>query len=626
MSGSSHPKRRVATLTLAALGVVYGDIGTSPLYALREALSEQHGIPVTVESVLGVMSLIFWSLVMIISIKYVTFVMRADNHGEGGILALTALITPGGSMRSSRRVLVLLGIFGTALLYGDGAITPAISVLSAVEGVRFVTPAFEAYVIPISIVIIVALFSIQSRGTATVGKLFGPVMLIWFAVLAVLGAIHLADAPEIFLAVNPIHAVGFFTEYTTRALVAMGSVFLVVTGGEALYADMGHFGHRPIRLGWFAIVGPALLIHYFGQGALVIARPETIENPFFLMAPGWALVPLVFLATVATIIASQALISGVFSLTLQAVQLGFAPRVDIAHTSHTERGQVYLKTINWVMMTACIGLILGFRTSSNLAAAYGVAVTATMAITAVLFGGFARERLSWSFPKTLAVVGVFFAIDLLFLSANLLKIPHGGWFPLIAGTAVFILLTTWKTGRRLVYERSGRGRQPLNQVITSLTKAHLPHVPGTAVFLSPNPNEVPPAFLANLRFNSVLHEDVVFLSVKTTDAPIVHQAERETVESIVNGDFHHVTLRYGFMEEPDIPRDLASIRHPKVSFDPEHTFYFLAKESLRLTEAPGMARWRERLFRLLHDNATSAADYFQLPRHRTVEIGVPVDI
>ncbi len=625
MSQPPHNNRLVA-LTVGALGVVYGDIGTSPLYAIRETLSEQHRIPVTAESVLGVMSLIFWSLVMIISLKYVTFVMRADNHGEGGILALTALITPRGSPRPTRRILVLLGIFGTALLYGDGAITPAISVLAAVEGVRFVTPAFEPYVIPISIVIIIALFSIQSRGTATVGKLFGPVMFTWFVVLAGLGMIHLADAPEIFRAVNPLHAVGFFTNYTTRALVAMGSVFLVVTGGEALYADMGHFGPRPIRVGWFTIVGPALLIHYFGQGALLIARPETIEHPFFLMAPEWAVVPLVILATMATIIASQALISGVFSLTLQAVQLGFAPRVNVAHTSQTEKGQVYLKGVNWLLMVTCIGLILGFRSSSNLAAAYGVAVTATMVITAILFGGYARERLNWSLLKTLLVVGGFFVIDIMFLMANILKIPHGGWFPLVAGVMVFTLLTTWKTGRRLVYERSGRGRQPLDRVIASLAESRTARVPGTAVYLSPNPGEVPPAFLANLRFNTVVHEDVVFLTVQTTDTPLVHRAERDEIESNINGDFHHVTLRYGFMEQPDIPRDLSTIRHPKVSFDPDHTFYFLAKESLRVTELPGMAKWREQLFRVLHANATSAADYFNLPRSRTVEIGVPVDI
>lgn len=626
MSQAAHTgNKRIAALTLGALGVVYGDIGTSPLYAIRETLTEEHGIPVNETSVLGVLSLIFWSLVIIITIKYVTFVMRAHNHGEGGILALTSLIIPRSKPGRTRQALILLGLFGTALLYGDGAITPAISVLSAVEGLRFVTPTFDPFVIPISIAIIVALFAIQSRGTGVVGRLFGPVMVIWFAVLALLGLIHLSDAPRVFMAVNPAHAVGFFFNYTTRALVAMGSVFLVVTGGEALYADMGHFGLRPIRLGWFTIVGPALLIHYFGQGALLISDPSAIEHPFFLMAPEWAVVPLVILATMATVIASQALISGVFSLTLQAVQLGYSPRVDIAHTSSTERGQVYLRGVNRVLMFACIGLILGFRSSSNLAAAYGLAVTGTMVITALLFGAYARESLGWSWAKVVPIVGLFLLIDVSFLAANVLKIPDGGWFPLVAGLVVFTLMTTWKTGRRLVYSRAGRGRQPVAAVIRSLSQNPPPRVQGTAVFLTPNADEIPPAFLANLRFNNVVHEDVVFLTVETAEVPTVLPAEREVVRSFTN-DFHHVALRYGFMDEPDVPRDLGSLRLKHVAFDPDHTTYFLAKESIRITEHPGMAMWRERLFSVLHRNATSAADYFNLPKNRTVEIGIPIEI
>jgi KUP system potassium uptake protein len=625
VENGTHTHARVLPLALAALGVVYGDIGTSPLYALRETLSEEHGIPVTAASVQGVLSLIFWSLILIITVKYVSFVMRADNHGEGGILALTALITPITRPSTRRRWLILLGLFGTALLYGDGAITPAISVLSAVEGVGFITPAFEPYVIPIAVAILIGLFTIQSRGTGMVGGMFGPIMVVWFLVLALLGIIHLADAPAVFGAINPAHAVKFFTENTTKAFVALGSVFLVVTGGEALYADMGHFGARPIRLGWYTMVLPALLIHYFGQGALLIAEPEAIEHPFFRMAPGWALVPLVVLATMATIIASQALISGVFSLTLQAVQLGYSPRVNIEHTSATEKGQVYLPTINWVLMLTCIGLVIGFRSSANLAAAYGVAVTATMVITALLFGLYARDRLGWSNGRIGAVVGGFLVLDLAFFGANILKIPRGGWFPLASGLVVFTLLTTWKTGRALLYERTGRGRQPLARVLASLSRHDAPRVPGTAVFMTPNPGEVPPAFLANLRHNHVLHEDVVFLSVRTEDVPHVLAAERDEAADLGNG-FHQVTLHYGFMDEPDIPEALEAMLDDTVSFDPMYTTYFLARESVQVTELPGMQQWRERLFLLLHRNATSAASYFRLPPDRSVEIGVSVEL
>jgi KUP system potassium uptake protein len=612
-------------LALAALGVVYGDIGTSPLYALRETLSEQHRIPVTEDSVIGVLSLIFWSLVLVIAIKYVTFVMKADNHGEGGILALTSLITPRDGGTGNRRWLVLLGLFGTALLYGDGAITPAISVLSAVEGIEVVTPRFTPFVIPIAIVILIALFAIQHRGTGTVGKMFGPIMVVWFATLTLLGIVHLADAPQVFQALNPVHAIGFFATYTSRAFVALGSVFLVVTGGEALYADMGHFGPHPIRLGWFTVVMPALLIHYFGQGALLLSRPDSIEHPFFLMAPEWAVIPLVVLATLATIIASQALISGVFSLTLQAVQLGYSPRVRISHTSETERGQVYLASVNWILMMACIGLVLGFRSSTHLAAAYGVAVTATMVITAVLFGVLAHEIWHWSTTRVVILVGAFLVVDLAFFGANLLKIPAGGWFPIVAGLAVFLLLTTWKRGRELVYRYTARGRQPLAAVIENLEHDGTPRVPGTAVYMTPNLGEVPPAFLANLRANHVLHEDVVFLSVKTADVPHVLPAERDRLVN-VTGAFHQLTLTYGFMDEPDIPTDLSRIMDRTVSFHPAHTTYFLARETVRPTARPGMAIWRERLFAILHRNATSAAEYFQLPTERTVAIGDVVEI
>jgi KUP system potassium uptake protein len=626
VKAESHARQgKTVGLAFAALGVVYGDIGTSPLYALRETLSEQHNIPVTETSVVGVLSLIFWSLILVIAVKYVTFVMRADNHGEGGILALTSLITPRNGATGNRRWLVLLGLFGTALLYGDGAITPAISVLSAVEGIEVVTPTFTPFVIPIAIAILIGLFAIQHRGTGTVGRMFGPIMVVWFFTLTVLGVVHLADAPQVFRALNPAHAIGFFTTYTSRAFVALGSVFLVVTGGEALYADMGHFGPRPIRLGWFTMVMPALLIHYFGQGALLLSHPESLEQVFFLMAPEWARIPLVILATFATIIASQALISGVFSLTLQAVQLGYSPRVRIAHTSETERGQVYLASVNWILMAACIGLVLGFRSSAHLAAAYGVAVTATMVITAILFGVLAHEHWRWSTARVVTLVGAFLVIDLAFFGANLLKIPAGGWFPLVAGLLVFLLLTTWKRGRELVYRYSDRGRQPLGAVIENLERSGAPRVPGTAVYMTPNPGEVPPAFLANLRANHVLHEDVVFLSVKNAEIPHVLPAERDRLVN-VTGAFHQLTLTYGFMDEPNVPVDIARIMDKTVSFDPDHTTYFLARETVRATSRPGMSIWRERLFAALHRNATSAAEYFQLPAERTVAIGDTVEI
>ncbi|MDH4118205.1 MAG: potassium transporter Kup [Acidimicrobiia bacterium] len=622
---SSHQSTRTLPLALAALGVVYGDIGTSPLYAMREAFAEEHRIAVEPEAILGVLSLIFWSLVIVITVKYVVFVMRADSRGEGGILALTSLIVPSTPRSRGARVLLLLGLFGTALLYGDGAITPAISVLSAVEGLKIIAPSLEPIVLPGAVVILVGLFAVQRRGTGTVGKVFGPVMVVWFITLAVLGAIHLGDAPSVFEAVNPAHAVSFFAEHTGRAFAALGSVFLVVTGGEALYADMGHFGARPIRIGWFTIVFPSLLIHYFGQGALLLAHPEAIEAPFFLMAPGWALVPLVLLATAATVIASQALISGVYSITLQAIQLGYAPRARITHTSATEHGQVYIANVNWVLMLACIALVIGFRTSGNLAAAYGVAVTATMVITTILFAVYARHALGWSWAPLAALITLFGVIDLAFFGANILKIPAGGWFPLVGGLCVFVLLTTWKTGRSLVYDRTMRGRQEIRPLVESLRGSQFPRVEGTAVYMTPNSNEVPPAFLANLRANHVLHDHIVFLSVTTEPVPHVHASEREEVIDL-GGGFHRVTLAYGFMDDPDVPSALKALVGVSVSFDPDHTTYFLAREAIKVTTLPGMASWRERLFVFLHRNAASAARYFGLPDRRTIEIGVSVEL
>jgi KUP system potassium uptake protein len=611
-------------LTVGALGIVYGDIGTSPLYSIRETFAEVHRVPVTRSSILGVLSLIFWSLIVIITIKYVTVVLRADNHGEGGILALTALVAPSEEDRRRRNKLVLAGLFGAALLYGDGAITPAISVLSAVEGVEVAAPGLARFVVPTAIAILVGLFSIQSRGSEIVGRFFGPVMVVWFAVLALLGLVHVIDHPSVLAAVNPIYAFRFFVEFTSRAFIALGGVVLVVTGGEALYADLGHFGAAPIKRGWFAVVLPALVLNYFGQGALLLADPEAISSPFFLLAPEWAIYPLVGLATLATVIASQALISGVFSLTHQAIQLGFSPRLEVRHTSAASHGQVYLPLVNWALLAACVGLVWGFGSSANLAAAYGIAVTTTMIITTVMIGVFAAEHWKWSRTKLAALIGLFLVVDLTFLSANVIKIPHGGWFPLVAAALVFYVMTTWRTGRRLLSFKLKRARQPIKAMIASLARSNVHRTEGTAVYLFPNPGNVPPAFLANLRHNEAVHESVVFLAVTTSDMPRVPRARRDEVTHL-GSRFYQVTLSYGFMEEPDVPTELGHLI-AEVAFDPQHTTYFLGKERVVSNPDEGMNGFRERLFDFMHRNARSAADYFKLPTDRVIEIGVPVEI
>jgi KUP system potassium uptake protein len=619
------PRGALLPLTIGAVGVVFGDIGTSPLYSLRETFAESHGIPVDDTTVLGVLSLIFWALVIVIAIKYVGVVMRADNEGEGGILALTALVAPTPEARLRRVGLVGLGLFGAALLYGDGAITPAISVLSAVEGLELAAPDLAHFVVPIAVGILVALFAIQNRGTHVVGRLFGPVMLLWFGTIAVLGLLNAAGNVEVVAAVNPWYAVEFFSAHTGRAFLALGSVVLVVTGGEALYADMGHFGVRPIRRAWFFVVMPALLLNYAGQGALVLDDPEAVSSPFFLLAPDWALYPLIALATAATIIASQALISGVFSLTHQAVQLDFLPRMDVRHTSATAFGQVYVPSVNWWLLVACVGLVVGFRTSANLAAAYGVAVTATMFITSILIGVYAREHWGWSKARTRAVVGGFLVVDLAFLGANLVKIPDGGWFPLLLGAVLYGLMRTWRAGREHVAKALRRGEQPLRALVESLArKPGLRRITGTAVYLFPNPGRVPPAFLANLRHNEAVHESVVFLAVRVETTPRVPRARRESVVHL-GSRFFEVTLRYGFMEEPDVPFELRQLM-AEVAFDPLHTTYFLGKETPVAAPGVGLGSFGENVFRYLHRNARSAAAYFKLPNDRVIEIGTPVDI
>ena len=619
-------RSRTAALALGALGIVYGDIGTSPLYAMRETLNHaDHPLGITEANVLGILSLVFWALVLVISVKYLWLILRADNNGEGGILALAALLRPPTERNARRRTtLVLAAIFGCALLYGDGMITPAISVLSAVEGTKLVSPTLSRFVVPLAVGILIALFLVQKRGTGAIGRAFGPVMVLWFGVLGLLGVLQIAENPSVLRALNPAYGATFVVDNAWIGFLALGSVFLVVTGGEALYADMGHFGARPIRWAWFCVALPGLLLNYLGQGALLLADPSAIDNPFYRLAPEWALVPMVALATSASIIASQALISGVYSLTAQAVQLGYIPRLRIRHTSAHERGQIYVPTMNWALMVACIALVVGFRSSSNLASAYGLAVTATMAVTTALFFVVLRERFGWPLGRTVVVCGSLLVIDLVFLTANVLKIPDGGWFPLAVGIALFTLMTTWRTGRRLVAERLLVGRLPLERFVASVMRKEPVRVPGSAVFLFSTPRVTPPSLLANLRHNSVLHERVVVLSILTEDVPSVLPVRRFTVED--HG--HHiygVVAHYGFMEEPDVARDLDMIA-TRLGLDLATTTYFLGRENLRVTDRPGMAAWREHLFLVMSRNATSAAQYFGVPIDRTVEVGIAVEL
>jgi KUP system potassium uptake protein len=625
--GGEPRGRYLFKLSLGALGVVYGDIGTSPLYSLRECFHHSTGIRPTPENVLGILSLIVWSLILVVSVKYLLFVMRADNRGEGGILALLALVAPprAGVPRGTKRALALMAVFGAALLYGDGMITPAITVLSAVEGLNVATPFFEPYIIPISIVILVGLFLVQSRGTAAIGSIFGPVMLVWFISIAGLGLAEAVGKPGVFMAVLPHHAVRFMFEHGYLGFLVLGSVFLVVTGGEALYADMGHFGRRPIRSAWFAVALPALLLNYFGQGALVLRDPTAVENPFYRMAPGWALYPMVALATAAAVIASQALISGAFSLTRQAVQLGYSPRVDIEHTSEREIGQIYIPGVNRLLMVACIALVLGFRSSSNLAAAYGIAVTGTMAITTVLFYFVARERFGWTFWQAGAPAAFFLVIDMAFFLANATKIEHGGWFPLLVGAGVFTAMTTWKTGRQILSRRLMETTLPIDLFLEDVRRNSPTRVPGTAVFMFGNPTGVPPALLHNLKHNKVLHQTVVLLRVDTEEVPVVDAKDRVTLEELGHG-FFRMVMHYGFMEDPDVPAVLRQVKHPNLGLPPMDTTFFLGRETLIASKKPGMAIWREQLFAIMSRNARTATSFFGLPPNRVVELGAQIEL
>jgi KUP system potassium uptake protein len=620
---SPHPRSAPLTvLSLGALGVVFGDIGTSPLYAFRESLGGEHDLAVNEANVLGVLSLMFWSLIIVITIKYLLIVMRADNDGEGGILALAALLT---GNELTRRRLIFLSFFGTALLYGDGMITPAISVLSAVEGVEVAAPSIHRWVLPVVAVILVGLFSIQRRGTEVVGRFFGPVMLVWFLVISILGLVEIAGEPSVLRALDPTRAIRFFGDNGGQGFLVLGSVFLVVTGGEALYADMGHFGRRPIQAAWFALVLPALALNYLGQGALLLNNPDAIENPFFLLAPAWALWPLTILATGATVIASQALITGAFSMTVQAINLGYLPRMKTVQTSPDHRGQVYVPAVNWFLLVCCLGLVFTFRSSTRLAAAYGVAVTLTMVITTMLIASIAHHRWGWSKVKTAVVLTPLLMVDSAFALANLFKIPAGGWFPLAVGAAGFVIFTTWRKGRSLLNQRVEREGLTVEAFVSGL-RHHPPHRhAGTAVYLHRTPGRVPPALLANLRFNDSLHEDVVLVSVLTADTAHVHPAHRDQVTHRDLG-FHELEMTYGFSDQPDLAEDLEHLCMDHISFGPSHTTYFLGRERVEASQRPGMSTWRDRIYILLHRNASDPAAAFGLPTERTLDIGSHVDI
>ncbi|MGE5236736.1 MAG: potassium transporter Kup [Acidobacteriota bacterium] len=628
MAESNHAVKgaRLAALSLTALGVVYGDIGTSPLYALRECFLGEHPEPVTHANVLGILSLIFWALVIVVTLKYHVYVLKMDNKGEGGILALMSLLRPRRDpARGWRLAMVMLGIFGAALLYGDGMITPAISVLSAVEGLEVATPFFVPYVVPITAVILFLLFLVQRRGTASIGAVFGPIMVVWFGTIGFLGLVSVVHTPSVLAAVNPLHAVHFFVHYGVRGYLVLGAVLLVATGGEALYADLGHFGEKPIQIDWFSFVAPSLMLNYFGQGALLLREPSAVQNPFYRLAPAWGLYPLVILATVATVIASQAVISGAFSLTRQAVQLGYFPRMDIVHTSAVEIGQIYIPGVNWVLMLSTIALVFGFQRSTNMAAAYGVAVTSTMVITTFLAYQVARERFHWKVITALGVTAVFLTADLAFFGANIVKVPHGGWFPLLVAGIVFVLMTTWLRGRKILSERMMEGMLSMDLFLQDVGEHPPQRVPGTAVFLSGTLHRTPPALLHNLKHNKVLHRRVVLLTVVTEEQPRVGKDERIEVKELGEG-FFRVVLRYGFMETSDVPKALKRIKFKGLEFPPAETTYFLGKETILATSRPGMAIWRERLFALMSRNARAATAFFNLPPNRVVELGSQVEI
>ncbi|MBI1943829.1 MAG: potassium transporter Kup [Betaproteobacteria bacterium] len=628
LANARHPDQTRAALTLLALGVVYGDIGTSPLYAVKETFAPDHGIALNTANILGGLSAIFWVLVIVVSLKYVVLVMRADNKGEGGTMALIALASSAVRERPRWRLFVVaLGLFGASLFYGEAVLTPAISVVSAVEGLSVGTHLFEPWILPIAVAILIGLFWFQSKGTAVVGSLFGPVCLLWFAALAAVGVWNIAQNPVVFWALDPRHAFAFVTSHGFASFVVLGAVLLAFTGAEALYADMGHFGRWPVRAAWFGVVLPALVLNYFGQGALLISNPEAVKNPFYLAVPSWALYPMVGIATAATVIASQATITGAFSLTRQAIQLGFLPRMNVVQTSARAFGQIYVPAVNWALLVLVVAAVLGFGNSSNLASAYGVAVTGTMTVTTVLT--FFVIRYSWGYPLALCIFATlfFFIIDVTFFSSALLKLLHGGWFPLVLGGTMYLLMTTWRRGRHIMFERMRAQAVPLAPFLESLFREPPQRVPGTAVFLTATPDATPSALLHNLNHNKVLHERVVFLTAEVTSEPWVPFEKRVELKKLGHGCWR-MMVRFGFMNEPDITRALEVADGLGLELDSMTTSYFLSRESVVPVgvKPSGMGLWRERLFATMARNAGNAADYFKLPANRVIELGTKVEI
>jgi len=623
-SDDTRPVTSFWALTLGSIGVVYGDIGTSPLYAFREAiLAATAGGEVTPAAVYGVLSLIFWALIVIVTLKYVLLLLRADNNGEGGTLTLMALAQR--ALGRSTPFLFLLGTISGALFYGDAVITPALSVLSAVEGLKVATPAFEPYIVPLTVIILVALFAVQSRGTAQVAAFFGPITLIWFIAIAIVGVQHIAANPSVLHALNPWHAISFLGTHGTIGLVTLGAVFLAVTGAEALYADLGHFGRHPIQFAWLVVVLPALALNYFGQGALVLANPKAIENPFFLLYPDWALLPMVALATAATVIASQAVITGAYSLTRQAIQLGLLPRLEIRHTSETQAGQIFMPRVNTLLLVGVLLLVALFRSSSALASAYGIAVTGTMVVTAMMAFIVIWKSWKWSSWAAAALIAPFLLIDLIFLGANMLKIHEGGWMPLALGGCVMLVMYTWRRGSRLLSDKTRKQETPLRGLIAMLEKKSPPQVPGTAVFLTSDPTSAPTALMHSLKHYKVLHEKNVILSLKTSNTPRVPDEERVRIEPI-GKTFSRLIIRFGYMETPNVPKALAIARKLGWQFDIMSTSFFLSRRALKPAARSGMPPWQDRLFIQLARSANDATDYFQIPTGRVVEIGTQVAV
>lgn len=627
MSSSTRPKAKLPALALAALGVVYGDIGTSPLYTMKEVFAvSQHPVPLNPDNILGILSLIVWALIMVVSVKYVAFIMRADNRGEGGIMALLALALRNLENNPKKHAaIVMTGIIGACMFYADGTITPAISVLSAIEGLEVAAPQLHSLIVPISLIVLFLLFWVQSKGTALVGALFGPIMLLWFGTLAVLGLIHILEMPSVLRALNPFYGVHFFALNPWLSFVALGSVVLAVTGAEALYADMGHFGRKPIQLVWFCFVLPALILNYFGQGALLLLNPDNIKNPFYLMAPEWMLYPLIVLATLAAVIASQAVISGAFSVSRQALQLGFLPRMLVEHTSSKEEGQIYMPRINWGLMIGVMILVLMFRSSGNLAAAYGIAVTGDMVITTTLAGIVFHGVYGWGTKRTSLIILLFLSIDLAFFSANLLKVPDGGWVPILVGAIIFTLMTTWKTGRKLLMAKLKSESMELSPFVEAMGKHAPTRVPGNAIFLTPNPNGVPHALLHNLKHNKVLHEKVILLTVKVADYPHIAKDERLSIEKLPH-EFYQITMHYGFADNVDLPVDLEKCSAFGLLLDPMETSFFVGKEVLIPNRNSEMLYWRQKIFATLFRNADTASNYFKLPPNRVVELGAQISL